>query len=139
MLNVNNYFCLFSFCTHEISSGLAELYLKAVLSSFLIKMHIRVLDKGDTGMGSQGHVLYILDVCHRWMLPYNPILLCSLFIQNNFFALTSLPHFIIISIGNYMLLSVIWLGNRTRRSLVQFSHFQVQLHPNYTQKHVSIQ
>ena len=62
MLNVNNYFCLFSFCTHEISSGLAELYLKAVLSSFLIKMHIRVLDKGDIGMGSQGHVLYILDV-----------------------------------------------------------------------------
>ena len=32
------------------------------VSLFLIKMHIRVLDKGDIGMGSQGHVLYVLDV-----------------------------------------------------------------------------
>ena len=33
-----------------------------MLSLFLIKMHIRVLGKGDIGMGLQGHVLYILDV-----------------------------------------------------------------------------
>ena len=63
---------------------------------FLIKMHIRVLDKGDIGMGSQGHVLYVLDVCMPQMdVTLQPILLHSLFIQNKFLALTSLPQFII--------------------------------------------
>ena len=56
----------------------------------------------------------------------------SILISTQCFA-PKLKGYLTLCIGNYMLFGYNcmrkWLGNCTRRNLVQFSHFRVQLHP----------